>query len=122
MTGDICRLMECVVLIFGYAVLSPGAAAMGVMVWNAVVVPRGLRRPVAVFLWLQAAIYAVLLVGSLDPLIIHLPSDLLLINAVLVFAQAMIGGMVIFQMFRLRKLLATVLSVFVAFLWVRLQH
>mgnify|MGYP001297445185 CR=1 FL=1 len=122
MTGDFGRLIESTVLILGYAVLSPGAAAMGVMVWNAVVVPQGLRRPVALFLWLQAAIYTTLLVNSLDPLIIHLSFDLLLINAALVCAQALIGAMVIFQMFRLRKLLTSMLTILVAFLWVKVLH
>ena len=40
-----------------YVLLIPGLAYLGVRVWNAVVMPEVLRRPIAVMLWLQSGIY-----------------------------------------------------------------
>ena len=48
---------------FDYIIIIFLAPVIATRVWNAVVMPDELRRPVAVFLWLQAAIYALFMVG-----------------------------------------------------------
>jgi len=50
---------------FDYIVMILLIPYVGVRVWNAVVMPDELRRPVAVFLWLQAAIYTLFMAGLL---------------------------------------------------------
>ena len=50
---------------FDYIVMILVVPYIGVRVWNAVVMPDELRRPVAMFLWLQAAIYTLFMAGLL---------------------------------------------------------
>jgi len=50
---------------FDYIVIILLVPYVAARVWNAVVMPEELRRPVAVFLWLQAAIYTLFMAGLL---------------------------------------------------------
>ena len=54
-----------VVRAMSYAVMIAAFGYIGVRVWNATVMPEMLRRPVAVLLWLQGAIYALIMIGLL---------------------------------------------------------
>lgn len=73
-----------------YIVLILFVPHIGVRVWNAVVMPDELRRPVAVFLWLQASIYTLIMTGLLL-LRLWQPSFVLLyVNTTLIVAQAVI--------------------------------
>jgi|SRR5690606_7124409 len=74
---------------------------VGVRVWNAVVMPDELRRPVAVFLWLQACIYTLLMTGLLL-LRLWQPSPLALwVNTFLIAAQALTVLVVAVRMSRM---------------------
>ena len=73
-----------------YIVMIPFLPYIGVRVWNAVVMPDELRRPVAIFLWLQASIYTLIMAGLLL-LRLWQPSFVLLyVNTTLIAAQAVI--------------------------------
>lgn len=41
-----------------HLILIPSTALLGVRVWNAATMPAATQRPAALFLWLQAGIYA----------------------------------------------------------------
>lgn len=83
---------------------------IGVRVWNAVVMPDELRRPVAVFLWLQASIYTLIMAGLLL-LRLWQPSFVLLyVNTTLIAAQAIIVLVVAVRMSRLHA--ARLLQIF----------
>ena len=89
---------------------------IGVRVWNAVVMPAELRRPVALFLWLQASIYTLIMAGLLL-LRLWQPSTLLLyVNTVLIAVQAVIVLVVALRMSKLRKarLIQSVMLAFMA--------
>ena len=89
---------------------------IGVRVWNAVVMPAELRRPVAVFLWLQASIYTLIMAGLLL-LRLWQPSFVLLyVNTTLIAAQAVIVLVVALRMSKLRKarLIQSVMLAFMA--------
>lgn len=74
---------------------------IGVRVWNAVVMPDELRRPVALFLWLQAAIYTLLMAGLLMLRLWHPSPVALWINTFLIMAQALTVLVVALRMSRL---------------------
>lgn len=89
---------------------------IGVRVWNAVVMPDELRKPVAVFLWLQAAIYTLFMAGLLL-LRLWEPAPLMLwVNTVFIVAQAAIVLVVAVRMSKLRKarLIQAVMLAFMA--------
>lgn len=76
---------------------------VGVRVWNAVVMPDALRRPVALFLWLQAGIYTLFMAGLLL-LRLWQPNPLMLwFNTVLIVAQAIIVVIVAVRMSKLHR-------------------
>ena len=75
---------------------------IGVRVWNAVVMPDELRRPVAMFLWLQASIYTLLMTGLLL-LRLWKPSPFMLyVNTALIATQSVTVIFVAVRMSRLR--------------------
>lgn len=76
---------------------------VGVRVWNAVVMPDELRRPVAAFLWLQASIYTLLMSGLLLLRLWQPQPVLLYVNTALITAQAAIVLLVALRMSRLRR-------------------
>lgn len=92
---------------------------IGVRVWNAVVMPDELRRPVAVFLWLQAGIYTFLMAGLLL-LRLWEPVPLMLwANTLFIVAQAIVVLVVAVRMARLhaaRLIQAVVIGVVAMFL------
>lgn len=92
---------------------------IGVRVWNAVVMPDELRRPVAVFLWLQAGIYTLFMAGLLL-LRLWEPVPLMLwANTLFIVAQAIVVLVVAVRMARLhaaRLIQAVVIGVVAMFL------
>ena len=74
---------------------------VGVRVWNAVVMPDELRRPVAVFLWLQAAIYTLFMAGLLLLRLWHGVPLMLWVNTFFIVAQALTVLIVAVRMSRL---------------------
>ena len=89
---------------------------IGVRVWNAVVMPDELRRPVAMFLWLQAAIYTLLMTGLLLLRLWQPSAVLLWTNTALITLQAIVVLIVAVRMSRLRaaRLIQAVVIGFVA--------
>ena len=89
---------------------------IGVRVWNAVVMPDELRRPVAVFLWLQAAIYTLFMAGLLLLRLWQASPLMLYVNTTLIAAQAVIVLVVALRMSKLRKarLIQSVMLAFMA--------
>lgn len=73
-----------------YVLLIPGLAYLGVRVWNAVVMPEVLRRPIAVMLWLQSGIYTLFMVGLLSLRLWHSIPVLLWVNTALIAAQSLL--------------------------------
>ena len=74
---------------------------VAVRVWNAVVMPDELRRPVAMFLWLQASIYTLFMAGLLL-LRLWEPVPLLLwVNTAFIIAQAAVVLVVALRMSRM---------------------
>ena len=69
-----------VVRAMSYAVMIAAFGYIGVRVWNATVMPEMLRRPVAVLLWLQGAIYALIMIGLLLLRLAHPVPALLWVN------------------------------------------
>jgi hypothetical protein len=57
--------LDALLRILFYSTLVSGASYAGVKVWNAVIMPDPLRRPIAVFLWLQSGIYTMLMISLL---------------------------------------------------------
>ena len=89
---------------------------IGVRVWNAVVMPDELRRPVALFLWLQAAIYTLFMAGLLL-LRLWQPSPVMLwVNTIFIVAQAVIVLVVAVRMSKLHaaRLIQAIVIGFVA--------
>ena len=74
---------------------------IGVRVWNAVVMPDELRRPVAMFLWLQASIYTLFMAGLLLLRLWHSVPLLLWVNTAFIIAQAAIVLIVAVRMSRM---------------------
>ncbi len=89
-----------VVRAMSYAVMIAAFGYIGVRVWNATVMPEMLRRPVAVLLWLQGAIYALIMIGLLLLRLAHPVPALLWVNTGLILAQALVCVFVIGKMFR----------------------
>lgn len=89
---------------------------VGVRVWNAAVMPDELRRPVAVFLWLQAAIYALLMVGLLLLRLWEPIPPLVWVNTVFIKLQMITVVVVALRMSKLRKarLIQSVMLAFMA--------
>ncbi len=85
---------------FAYALMIASFAYIGVRVWNATVMPEMLRRPVAVLLWLQATIYALIMTGLLLLRLAHPVPWLLWVNTALIAAQAGVCLYVLVQVFR----------------------
>lgn len=92
---------------------------IGVRVWNAVVMPGELRRPVAMFLWLQAGIYTLFMAGLLL-LRLWEPVPLMLwANTLFIVAQAIVVLVVAVRMAKLhaaRLIQAVVIGVVAMFL------
>lgn len=105
--------------LFSYAVLVPGFSMVGVLVWNATVMPKGLRRPVAVLLWLQGSIYCLIMVGLLMLRLSEPSRPLLLANTALLVMQAITIAVVIVRVYRNKAtrvshvFMATILTLFV---------
>lgn len=93
-----------------YCVIIPGAAYVGVRVWNAIVMPESLRRPVALFLWLQASIYTLFMVGLFLLRLWHPMPNLLLLNTGLIVAQALIVLYVIGRIWRLHQAMVAIVA------------
>lgn len=73
-----------------YVLLIPGLAYLGIRVWNAVVMPDVLRRPIAVLLWLQSGIYMLFMVGLLALRLWQLLPFLLWVNTVFIASQSLL--------------------------------
>lgn len=71
-----------------YCTLVSGGTFTGVKVWNASMMPHELRRPVAVFFWLQAAIYALLMISLLLTINGQSSPPLRWLNTILIGFQA----------------------------------
>lgn len=96
-----------------YTVIIPGAAYTGVKVWNAHIMPEHLRRPVAVFLFTQSAIYTLLMAGLLLTHLYRPMPPLLWLNTVFIFSQAVTVTVVALRLSRLRNALLSVAFVVV---------
>lgn len=96
-----------------YTVIIPGAAYTGVKVWNAHIMPEHLRRPVAVFLFTQSAIYSLLMAGLLLTHIYHPMPPILWINTAFIFSQAVTVTVVALRLSRIRNALLSVAFVVV---------
>lgn len=73
-----------------YVLLIPGLAYLGVRVWNAVVMPEVLRRPIAVMLWLQSGIYMLFMVDLLALRLWQPLPFLLWVNTVFIASQSLL--------------------------------
>jgi hypothetical protein len=73
-----------------YVLLIPGLAYLGVRVWNAVVMPEVLRRPIAVMLWLQSGIYSLFMVGLLALRLWQPLPVLLWVNTAMIASQSLL--------------------------------
>jgi len=102
-----------VVRAMSYAVMIAAFGYIGVRVWNATVMPEMLRRPVALLLWLQGAIYALIMIGLLLLRLAHPVPALLWVNTGLILTQALVCVFVMVKVFRRHaaRLLATVVVV-----------
>lgn len=89
-----------VIRALAYALMVASFAYIGVRVWNATMMPDMLRRPVAVLLWLQAAIYALIMIGLLLLRLAHPVPALVWLNTALIMTQAVVCVGVIVQVFR----------------------
>lgn len=101
---------------FAYVLMILFVPYIGVRVWNAVVMPDELRRPVAVFLWLQAAIYTLFMAG-LILLRLWQPSPLMLwVNTLFIVAQAIVVLVVALRMSKMHaaRLIQVIALAFVA--------
>jgi hypothetical protein len=87
----------------GYCILIPGSAYVGVRIWNAAIMPDRLRRPVATFLWLQSAIYTLLMTGLFLSRLWHPQPALLWLNTFLIIAQACTVIIVLVRVSRIKR-------------------
>lgn len=102
-----------------YASMVASLAYIGVRVWNAAMMPDTLRRPVAILLWLQASIYALIMAGLLLLRLAHPIPGLLYMNTALITLQALVCVSVVVRMIRFRALrLAILFAVMVMMLMV----
>lgn len=92
---------------------------IGVRVWNAVVMPDELRRPVAVFLWLQACIYTLLMTGLLLARLWKPSHVLLWTNTYLIALQSVVVVLVAFRISKMRaaRMLQVLVIGVIAFLF-----
>ena len=102
-----------VIRALAYALMVASFAYIGVRVWNATMMPDLLRRPVAVLLWLQAAIYALIMIGLLLLRLAHPVPALVWLNTALITTQAVVCVYVIVQVFRRQA--ARLIGVLLAF-------
>ena len=102
-----------VIRALSYALMVASFAYIGVRVWNATLMPDMLRRPVAVLLWLQAAIYALIMIGLLLLRLAHPVPALVWLNTALITTQAAVCGYVMVQVFRRQA--ARMIAVLLAF-------
>ena len=102
-----------VIRALAYALMVASFAYIGVRVWNAAVMPDMLRRPVAVLLWLQAAIYSLIMIGLLLLRLAHPVPALVWLNTALITTQAVVCVGVIVQVFRhqAERMIAVLLAV-----------
>lgn len=100
-----------IIRIVAYTVIIPGAAYIGVKVWNARIMPDHLRCPVSVFLFMQSAIYTLLMTGLLLTHVYRPVPLLLWLNTMFIFSQAVTVTVVALRLFRIRHTL-----LFVAFM------
>ncbi len=109
-----------VVRALSYAVMIAAFGYIGVRVWNETVMPEMLRRPVAVLLWLQGAIYALIMIGLLLLRLAHPVPALLWLNTALILAQAMVCVYVMVKIFRRQamRLIGSLLAAAVV-VWMR---
>lgn len=101
--------IDALLRILFYCTLVAGSSYAGVKVWNAVIMPDSLRRPIAVFLWLQSAIYTMLMVSLLLTTLGHSVHWLIWITTSLMGAQACTVIAVAVRMSRVRRLASLVL-------------
>ena len=99
-----------------YIVIIPGATYTGVKVWNAHVMPEHLRRPVAVFLFLQSAIYTLFMVGLILVRLWHSVPALLWVNTAFIFSQAIVVAIVVLRLSRSRRAIVSVVFMLAALL------
>jgi len=101
-----------VIRALAYALMVASFAYIGVRVWNATMMPDMLRRPVAVLLWLQASIYALIMIGLLLLRLAHPVPALVWLNTALITTQAVVCLYVLVQVFRRQaaRLIAVLLA------------
>ena len=98
-----------------YCVMIPGAAYVGIRVWNAAIMPSGIRRPVAVFLWLQSAIYSLFMIGLFLLRLWQPQQSLVWLNTFLIMTQAIMVVVVILRLSMMRKIALVTLILTVGF-------
>ena len=99
-----------------YCVMIPGAFYVGVRVWNAAIMPPGIRRPVAMFLWLQSSIYALFMIGLFLLRLWQPVEALVWLNTFLIMTQAVMILVVILHLSLLRKIAIVMLAVSTGFI------
>ena len=102
-----------VIRALAYALMVASFAYIGVRVWNATMMPDMLRQPVAVLLWLQAAIYSLIMIGLLLLRLAHPVPALVWLNTALITTQAVVCVFVMVQVFRHQaaRMIAVLLAV-----------
>lgn len=96
-----------------YSIIITCGGYLGIKVWNAVIMPEQLRKPVAMFIWLQSGIYALFMTG-LFLLRLWQPSQALLwLNTALIGTQAAITLLVVFRVSRLRQARSLILAIII---------
>lgn len=105
-----------VIRTIAYIVMMPGLSYVGVRVWNAVIMPEELRRPVAITLWLQSAIYMLLMAGLLLTRLWQPVPGLLYLNTIFILMQAAMIVLVCVRVSRLRRYVPLVVPVLLALL------
>lgn len=93
-----------------YCVMIPGAAYIAVRVWNAAIMPVGFRRPVALFLWLQSAIYTLFMIGLFLLRLWQPQPALVWLNTFFIMTQAAIVIVVILRLSVMRKITLVALA------------
>lgn len=104
-----------------HLILIPSTAFLGVRVWNATTMPAAIQRPVAVFLWLQASLYALVTIELLMARLWQPAPWLFWWNTTINMAQAMTTLYVIRRAMGLRRA-AVAVVVALATLVVRGRH
>ena len=94
----------------------PGAFYVGIRVWNAVIMPSGIRRPGAVFLWLQSSIYSLFMIGLFLLRLWQPVQALVWLNTFLIMTQAVMVLVVILRLSVLRKMAIITLVISAGFI------